>query len=156
LERTGLPPELGRQERTERKWYRYSCGSLELEATFAGCVGECFNFAVETGAAPIENDRGDAGRFRLGSEGRTEGFGPGKISGELLLAQLGIKGAEKHERRTGIVVDRLRVDVLRREAHREAGTNGGASDFLADSPTALLEEMGFANGILGSVPGEKS
>ena len=92
---------------------------LELEATFAGCVGECFNFAVITRAAAVEDDRGDARGFGLGGESNAEGFRPGEIGCELLLAQLGIERAKKNERRAGVVVDRLRIDVLRGEANGE-------------------------------------
>src|SRR5690349_23168836 len=119
---------------------------LELESTFAGCVGECFYFAVITSAAAVKHDRGDAGRFRFESECDAKGFGPGQIGCVLLLAQLGIERAEENERGAGIVVDRLRVNVLRGEAHRETRTECGASDFFANSPTALLQEIGFANG----------
>jgi hypothetical protein len=128
---------------------------LELEATFAGCVGECFNFAVETGSAAVKNDRGYTGGFRLGSESCTKRFGSGEICGELLLAQLWIERAEEHQRCASVIIDCLRVDVLRRESYGEAGTKSSASDFLADPPTALLEEIGFANGIHGIVPEER-
>src|SRR5690349_19566691 len=114
---------------------------LELEATFAGCVGECFYFAVITCAAAVEDDRGNARGLRFGGESNTEGFRPGEIGGRLLLAKFGVKRAEKYKRCTSVVIDRLCIDMLRREAHGETRTEGGASDFFADSPTAFLKEF---------------
>jgi hypothetical protein len=125
---------------------------LELEATFAGCVGECFYFTMIACTAAVEYDRCDAGSFGLRGESGAEGFGPGQIGGEFLLAKLRIERAEKYERRTSIVIDRLCVNVLRGEAHGQTGTESGASDFFTNSPTALLKEIGFANGIHGRVP----
>src|SRR5438552_3230500 len=58
---------------------------LELEATFARGVGECFDFAVIGRAAAVEHDHRDAGRLGLRGERRAERLRAGEIRLQLLL-----------------------------------------------------------------------
>jgi hypothetical protein len=77
---------------------------------------------------------------------------PARLAFELLLAQLGIERAEKHEGGAGVVVDGLGVDVLRGEAHAEARAGGGAGDFLRIRQRRFWRRCGFANGVHGMDP----
>jgi hypothetical protein len=120
---------------------------LELKATFARSVGELFNFAVIGRATSVEDDGGDAGGFGLGRESGAKRFGAGEISLELLLAQLGIEAGKENQRGAGVVVDRLRVNVLGGEANSKTRARRGSVHLLANAPPAVLQEACFGNSV---------
>src|SRR5208283_2516103 len=63
----------------------------EYKAGLAGGVREDLDLAVVAGAAPVEDDRGDAGRLRLLGKRGAEHLGPGNVGPELLLAELRVE-----------------------------------------------------------------
>src|SRR5574344_24802 len=136
-----------RKERGALPLFSVLMGSLELQTGFTNGIGEDLHLAMIETAVAVEYDLVDAGRLGLGTERGAEGLRTCEVGLEVLLAQLGIEAGQENEGLGSVVVDQLSIDMLRGELDGEAGTHGGAGDLLADAPLALLQQLGFVNGI---------
>src|SRR6185503_20409328 len=125
------------------------CWFLELESRFAGSVGDFLDATVEDEAVAIEHDGGDLERDQLLADRLADHASALLLrlavhrSRQLLL---GVRGSREHATRD--VVDRLRVDVLRRAEHGQTRTLRGAVDPLADGALALRALALFGGAVL--------
>src|SRR3954452_14274579 len=128
---------------------RATSGSFrsELEAGFAGGIGERLDPPVGPEPGSIEDDALDAGGFcPLGGPPPHDGrfLGLGRLGAlQLLLDRRG--GGERRARR---IVDDLRVDVVEAAEHRETRPHLRPRQVKAD-PVMALASCGAAGGELG-------
>jgi len=130
-----------------RRGSGFGAHGLEYQTAFTGGLCEYFYFTVIRGARAVEDDRGETGGLRLGGKSDTEFLRASEVGGELLFAKFGVEARQENEGGCGVVVDGLSVNVLACETDGETRTGCGAFDFLADSPAAFLEEVGFADSV---------
>src|SRR5215207_2859284 len=96
---------------------------LELQAAFAGGVGEGLDPAVVLAPAAVERDLRDAGRFGAVGDRAADELGGGDVAAVLQLpAHLAARRGGRRQRAAGEVVDELRVNVLVAAEHRQPRT----------------------------------
>src|ERR1700722_10811257 len=119
--------------------------TLEVEARFAGCVGESFNATMVEVTATIENHLLDALLLRaLGDE--FANFSSGSdVAAVLLICGLLAERRSGGDSNSVEVVDELSVDVVERAIDVEARALGCTGHLLADaSVDALADDVARA------------
>src|SRR6266487_1599593 len=120
---------------------------LKLQSGFARRVGQRLDFAVVPRAAAVEHHLLDAFVQRRPRRQSAKRFGALDIRGELLAVGRRLAARRSgRQRRAGVVVNELHVDVLVGKAHAHPRAFLRAVDFLADPPAAQLRETLFLFG----------
>src|SRR5689334_10519285 len=112
-------------------------GPSEFQSRVAGGLGQGGDAAMVLVASAVEANLVNAGL--LGPLGHDAAdYGGGRLVAAVLDLGLdvGLHGAGRDQRRPGLVIDHLGVDVLRAAEDRQAGTFGRPREPIADVPLA--------------------
>src|SRR5690606_34817710 len=111
---------------------------LKFEAGIAGSICKGLHAAMVTAAVTVKNHTGDAGGLGAFAKGCAETLGSLDVGLEILSTQVLAQRGKGLAGYAGVVVDRLRVDVLVGDSDAQTRTLRCAGNLPADAPNALL------------------